>query len=63
MIKIMKRCLIKLLLIIIIYNLYIYIYIYPGARISYKPDAAEGDICDGQCINPDCATAPSKINH
>jgi len=29
-----------------------------GARISYKPDAAEGDICDGQCVSPDCATAP-----
>merc|ERR1711860_303550 len=27
-----------------------------GARISYKPDAPEGVICDGNCVN-DCANA------
>jgi hypothetical protein len=32
-----------------------------GARISYKPDAVEGDICDGNCVSKDCATAPSKF--
>merc|ERR1712180_230613 len=29
-----------------------------GARISYKPDGAEGEVCDGNCVSPDCATAP-----
>jgi len=29
-----------------------------GSRISYKPDGAEGEICDGSCVSPDCATAP-----
>ena len=33
-----------------------------GARISYSPDSAEGEVCDGTCVSDDCATAPSKLN-
>merc|ERR1719305_219429 len=29
-----------------------------GARISYSPDSAEGEVCDGTCVSDDCATAP-----
>ncbi|XP_023328988.1 uncharacterized protein LOC111701795 isoform X2 [Eurytemora carolleeae] len=28
-----------------------------GARINHVPDGAEGQICDGQCVSPDCGTA------